>query len=79
MKTRKSPTARFPWIAFTLLFISMGILSCSKDKDEVEPDIETKNELSYNGQTYPLNHGAIEDYEYDGSIPRKQTNVEPRG
>jgi len=67
MKTRKSLIACFPWIAFTLLFISMGILSCSKDKDEVEPDIETKNELSYNGQTYPLNHGAIEDYEYDGS------------
>ena len=68
MKTRKSLTARFPWIAFTLLFISLGIFfSCSKDKDEAEPVIETKNELSYNGQTYPLNYGAIEDYEYDGS------------
>lgn len=67
MKTRKSLTLRFPWIAFTLLFISMSIFSCSKDKDDTELVIDTKNELRYNGQTYPLNYGAIEDYKYDGS------------
>jgi len=68
MKTRKFLTTYFPWMVFTVLIImSISIFSCSKDKDEVEPIIDAKNELSYNGQTYPLNYGAIDDYEYDGS------------
>ncbi|MGV3762831.1 hypothetical protein [Parapedobacter sp.] len=67
MKTRQSFPACSPWMVFTLLFISTTILSCSKDKDEVGPVIDAKNELTYNGQTFPLNYGAIDDYEYDGS------------
>lgn len=67
MKTRTSLSAGFSWLALTLLFINIGILSCSKDKDEAGPAIDAENELSYKGQTYPLNYGAIKDYKFDGS------------
>ena len=68
MKTQKKLSTHFPFIIFTMFMImSMSIFSCSKDEDEVVPDIDAKNELTYGGQTDPLNYGAIDDYGYDGS------------
>lgn len=49
------------------MILSMSIFSYSKDEDEVVLDIDAKNELTYDGQTGPLNYGEMDDYGYDGS------------
>jgi len=47
--------------------MGLSVFSCSKDKEEPAPEIDAKNELEYNGQTYSLNHGAVTEYGYDGT------------
>ena len=47
-----------------LLFISIGCITCSKDKSDIVDDDNAKNTVTYNGHKYSLNLGAYEDYGY---------------
>lgn len=52
---------------FGLMLSTFALISaCSKDDGEAAPDIDAKNELTYNGQVYPLNIGAYSSYGFDG-------------
>lgn len=42
-----------------------GMTSCSKDKDNSKPDVETHDEVTYKGTSYPINAGGYDDLGYD--------------
>jgi len=62
-------------VVFGLMLSTFALMSaCSKDGDAV-PDIDAENELTYDGQVYPLTNGTFELYDFDGEHSNQEFSV----
>jgi len=62
-------------ILFYGLMLSTFALMLACSKDDSIPDTDGKNELTYDGQIYPLTNGTYETYGFDGEHFNQEFSV----